>query len=181
MASQDELTQGRNERFLALLKPIYVDCQRWAYRYTGNARDAEDVLSQAVLMALEHFHQLRDEGAFKTWMFRIISNSFKLWLRANKRQPEAIDPDIIPRVSTAKDNWREREDVAEAINAALAKLSPEQREALILFELHGMSIKEVCEVMGKKDSAIRVLLHRSRARLKELLRLEGIEWSGSGV
>jgi RNA polymerase sigma-70 factor (ECF subfamily) len=56
----------------------------------------------------------------------------------------------------------------------LEQLSPEQREALVLFEVHGLSIREVSEVLGKKEGAVRVLLHRARERLEELLRKAGI-------
>ena len=99
MASQQELTHERNRRFLALLKPVYRDCQRWAFSLTQNIDDAEDVLAQSVMTALEHIHQLKTEAAFKTWMFRIIVNTHRLMLRQLKRTPEPMEQEKLERMA----------------------------------------------------------------------------------
>jgi RNA polymerase sigma-70 factor (ECF subfamily) len=174
MRLQPELTSERNARFLALLKPVYADCQRWAYSLTQDVVDAEDVLGQSVLTGLSKIHQLKKDGAFKTWMFRIIANTHRLWLRSRKRQPQVMDPESLPQRGPRDDNWAERLDRADTVRRLLGRLSSEQRQALVLFELDGMSIREVSSVMGKKETAVRVLLHRARQRLSDLLKLEGI-------
>ncbi len=184
MASQQELTHERNERFLALLRPVYTDCQRWAYSLTQNAEEAEDLFQQSVLIGLEHVHQLKNEAAFKTWMFRIISNAHRLMIRQRKRQPEPMEQEKLDRAAPQGGEWVEQQELRVTVRRLLARLSPEQRQALLLFEMHGMSIREVSEVMGKKETAVRVLLHRARQRMAGLLRKEGIETlrpTGEGV
>jgi RNA polymerase sigma-70 factor (ECF subfamily) len=175
MASWQELTHERNRRFLALLKPVYRDCQRWAYSLTQNFDDAEDVLSQSIMTALEHIHQLKTEAAFKTWMFRIIVNTHRLMLRQLKRSPEPMDEDKLERASPRDDQWVERSERAAVVRRVLNRMSPDQRQALVLFEREGLSVREVSEVMGKKQGAVRVLLSRARVRMAELLRREGID------
>ena len=175
MAAQQDLTSERNARFLSLLKPIYTDCERWAYSLTQDSVDAEDVLSQSVLAGLQAFHQLKKEGAFKTWMFRIIRNSHRLMLRSRQRQPDLMNPEHLTLHSPRDDEWEARTAEAQTVNRLLGQLSPEQRQALILFELQGFSIREISEVLGKKQGAVRVLLHRARERLAGLLKREGIE------
>jgi RNA polymerase sigma-70 factor (ECF subfamily) len=175
MASQQELTDERNRRFLALLKPVDTDCQRWAYSLTQNREDANDLYAQSILIGLEHIHQLKKESAFKTWMFRIISNAHRFMLRQRKRQPEPLEQAKLEWAAPRADDWAEQLDQRALIGKVLSQLSPDQRRALVLFEEHGLSIREVSEVMGKRQTAVRVLLHRARQRMVELLKKEGIE------
>jgi len=174
MALQQDLTSARNERFKALLNPVYADCERWAYSLAQERAEAQDVLSESILAALQGFHQLKDDGAFKQWMFRVIRNTYWQLLRSSKRWPEAMDPVELPSGAEREDDWAEREDRSRAVRQVLGRLSPEQREALVLFHVHGMSVHEVCEVLGKKNNAVRVLLHRARQRLKELMQDDGL-------
>jgi len=74
-----------------------------------------------------------------------------------------------------EDDWAQQIDQRAVVAKVLSQLSPDQRRALVLFEQHGLSIREVSEVMGKKETAVRVLLHRSRQRTAELLKREGID------
>jgi RNA polymerase sigma-70 factor (ECF subfamily) len=156
-----------------LLNPVYADCERWAYSLAQDRVDAEDVLSESILAALRGFHQLKDDSAFKQWMFRVIRNTFRQSLRSGRRWPEAMDPAELPTGAERDTDWAEREDRSRTVREALARLSPEQREALVLFHVHGLSVQEVCEVLGKKGNAVRVLLHRARQRLKELMQDDG--------
>jgi len=174
MASEQELTNARNERFLRLLEPVYRDCQRWAYNLTQDAIEAEDLLAQSILLGLQNVRQLKNDGAFKAWMFRIIANAFKHHLRSKKRQAEAVDPEMLPRFGPRDDRWTERAEQADAVRRVLMQLAPEQRQALMLFEVQGFSIRETSEVLSKKEGAVRVLLHRARERLAVLLKKEGI-------
>jgi len=169
MASQQELTDDRNQRFLELLEPIYRDCERWAYSRTQNRSDAEDVLSQSILTALESFHQLKNEAAFKTWIFRIISNTHRLLIRQTKRSPDPVDPDILASVHSQVDEWEIQQERSRVIRQVLSRLSEEQRNGLVLFEMFNFSIREVAEILGKKEGAVRVLLHRARDRMAEML------------
>lgn len=172
-------TNERNRRFTELLEPVYTDCQRWAYHLAQNYSDAEDILSQAVLSALASFHQLKNEDAFKTWMFRIIHNAFKLWLRSNKRQPDAVNPQDLSYKSPA-DEWTAHLQRTQLVRQLLGRLADDQREALVLFELQELSVKEAAQVLGKKETAVRVTLHRARARLKGLLEEAGVSPEGEG-
>jgi RNA polymerase sigma-70 factor (ECF subfamily) len=171
---QAKLTEERNQRFLALLKPVHGDCQRWAFHLTQNATDAEDLFAQSILIGLENIHQLKNEAAFKTWMFRIIANAFRQMLRKRKRQPDPVEDETFDRLQARDDDWTDRTIRKRVIRSLVEQLAPDQRRALILFEMHGLSIKEVSAVMGKKDPAVRVLLHRSRQRLAELVQREGL-------
>ena len=175
MTSQRELTDERNSRFMALLQPVYRDCQRWAYTLTGNGVDAEDVLEEGILTALKSIHQLKNDDAFKTWMFRILTTTWRMQIRARKAPIDMMEPEELDRQSSGTKGDVERNETAELVHKALARLAPEQRMALELFELHEMSIREVANVMGKAETAVRVQLHRARTRMAEMLREAGLD------
>ncbi len=180
MASQQELTDARNARFSALLRPVFADCQRFSYHLAQNEADAQDILSQAIVSALENLHQLKNDGAFKTWMFRIINNHFRMLIRGRKREPEPIDPEILPRQKQDGDDFVERSERKQVLQRALSKLSPDQRQTLVLFEVDGLSIREISTVLSKSEVAIRVTLSRARERLKKLLKAEGVNFGPEG-
>lgn len=176
MTAEHELTEQRNTRFLKLLEPVHKDCQRWAYNLAQDKTIAEDVFSQAVLTGLEHIHQLKNDDAFKTWMFRVIRNTHLLWLRSNKRQASPVDPDVLAGMPYSAESHSHKTDREGLVQQSLEKLSPEQRQGLVLFHLEQLSIKDIAQVMGKKESAVRVLLHRARQRFEKVLKdVEGLE------
>jgi RNA polymerase sigma factor (sigma-70 family) len=174
MTSQRELTDERNARFLALLRPVHRDCQRWAFTLTGNQVDAEDVLEEGILTALKSLHQLKNDEAFKTWMFRILQTTWHMQIRSRRRPVDSVEPAELEQRLPGVASEAERGERASIVHQALGKLAPEQRQALVLFELHELSIREVAQVMDKNESAVRVLLHRARGRMAEFLRASGI-------
>ena len=174
MTSQQELTEERNSRFMALLEPVYRDCQRWAYTLTGNGVDAEDVLEEGILTALRSIHQLKNDEAFKTWMFQILRTTWQMEIRRRKRPVDSYEPEELNRAAPGTGDRTGQSETADLVRGALNRLAPEQRMALELFELHELSIREVAQVMGKAETAVRVQLHRARARMAEMLREAGL-------
>lgn len=170
-----ELTEVRNQRFQTLLEPVYLDLQRWALSLARNEADAGDLLSQALLLGLTNLHQLKNDGAFKAWMFRIVKTTWQMQLRSRKRPVDSTDPGDIARIPAQGAELSGTSERASLLRSALDKLSPEQREALLLFELEGLSTREIAGILGKQETALRVLLHRARVRLAALLREAGIE------
>ena len=174
MASKEELTAERNKRFMDLLEPLYSDCQRWAYSLTQDSVDADELMAQSVMVGLMNIHQLKKDGAFKTWMFKIIANIHRQMIRKAKRLPDFMEHDKIDWNAPRDDDWDARSDLVEVVQQALGKLSPVQRQALVLFESHGLSIREISAIIGKQETAVRVMLHRAKKRMAEILQEEGI-------
>jgi len=69
------------ERFIELYESVYRDLYRLAYYYLGNSQDAEDAVSETALKAYEKYHTLREQTAFKAWIFRILVNQCRMQLR----------------------------------------------------------------------------------------------------
>jgi RNA polymerase sigma-70 factor (ECF subfamily) len=169
MDLQQELTEQRNRRFEALLEPFYKDCQRWALHLTQNQADADDVLAEAIAAALVNIQSLKNDGAFKTWLFRIIANTYRMMLRRRKRPVDSVEHSAFDRVDSGQPDRYTQNEMGAALRQAMAALAPEQREALWLFHIEGLSSKQVSEILGKQEGAVRVMLTRARDRLKQQL------------
>jgi RNA polymerase sigma-70 factor (ECF subfamily) len=174
MASASDPTDERNSLFLSLLKPVQADCERWAYRLAGNEVDAQDILQQAILSGLTRLGQLRDQSKFRAWMFEIIRTHWKMGLRAGKRIPDPVAPEDLAGLTGGEGEFASLGDQARAVRKLLMQLSPEQAQALWLFEVEGFSSQEIAKILAKNDGAVRVLLLRARERFKALLEKAGI-------
>lgn len=153
------------KQFLALYEPIHESFARFCHAKAYGLMEAEDLISESLTCALEQFHRLKEEKAFLSFLFSIASNVLskknrRLKFRGSYNQKQAeksIDESI---------DAETRLDI-KVLYTALNQLPKEQKEALILFEISGFSIKEVSEIQQSSESAIKQRLKRGRAKLAE--------------
>ena len=159
--------------FTQLLEPHYNDALRYSRALCASwlPDDAEDVLQQAFIQALENFDSLRDTDKFKSWFFKIITREFYSAVRKHfwkKFLPIDTSPGIIemPAVFTKTDI---NED-SQVLYNALSKLSVKEKAAILLFEVAEFSIEEITLIQGDKSiSAVKSRLSRTRKKLKKYL------------
>jgi RNA polymerase sigma-70 factor, ECF subfamily len=165
-------------RFEAVVLP-HLDAAYTLARYLmRSAHDAEDVVQDACLRALEHFDQFRgQEGASaRAWLLAIVRNT--AFSARRRRRPEAagLEFDEAEHSGAAADEHPEavllRTAAKETLGRALARLAPEFREVIVLRELQGLSYKEISDVAGVPVGTVMSRLSRARARLQEALREE---------
>jgi RNA polymerase sigma factor (sigma-70 family) len=171
-AAWEEIVHTYNRR-------IYNIC----YRFAGSANDAED-LTQEVFIKMYRTLSTYDhtKGAFVTWVTTITRNLLVDHFRKTKqdRLTDSIDAqspheDALPLSEQIQDqsappdqHVRSRE-VSEAIHAALAKLSPELREAVILRDLQDFDYREIATVLKVPEGTVKSRINRGRAELARLL------------
>jgi RNA polymerase sigma-70 factor (ECF subfamily) len=171
-AAWEEIVQTYNRR-------IYNIC----YRFAGSGDDAED-LTQEVFIKMYRTLPSYDstKGAFVTWVTTITRNLLVDHFRKTKqdRLTDSIDAsseheDALPLSEQIQDqsappdaHVRGRE-VKEVVHAALAKLSPELREALILRDLQDMDYREIATVLKVPEGTVKSRINRGRAELARLL------------
>lgn len=161
------------KHFLALYEPVHESFARFCHAKAYGLMEAEDLISESIICALEQFHQLREEKAFLSFLFSIASNVLnkknrRLKFRGNYNQQQAeksIDESI---------DAETRLDI-EVLYTALNQLPKEQKEALILFEISGFSIKEVSEIQHASESAIKQRLKRGRVKLAEYFKSDQLK------
>lgn len=152
---------GKMERFMELYQTVYRDLYRLAYYYMGNAQDAEDAVQDAVLSAYEHFHQLKKETSFRSWIFCILVNHCKKSLKKRNRKEFFIeDPQ---EISSAKSSGLESQtEVLELLKT----LEAEERLIVILTVFEGYKSLEIAQMLHRNHSTIRSKYRRALQKLK---------------
>ena len=158
---------------------IYNIC----YRFAGSGDDAED-LTQEVFIKMYRTLTTYDhtKGAFATWVTTITRNLLVDRFRKGKQQrlTDSIDAtseheDAVPLSeqiqdqSAAPDARVRSREVGETVHAALGKLSPELREAVILRDLQDMDYREIAAVLKVPEGTVKSRINRGRAELARLL------------
>ncbi|HVK38164.1 MAG TPA: RNA polymerase sigma factor [Candidatus Kapabacteria bacterium] len=162
-----EISADEKERFVALLAPARHRLMHFARMMTQDYEEARDLVGETILQALEGFDRLRDDGAFVGYLFTIATRLHRRrrWraklFGAFDESTAASIADSAPPPDVAAD--------AEALYRALGMLPERQRETLVLFELTGLSLKEIQAIQGGSLSGVKLRLHRGRKRLAVLL------------
>jgi RNA polymerase sigma-70 factor (ECF subfamily) len=129
--------------------------------------DAEDVVSECVLVAFERFEKLRDHQAFASYLFTIASRIVKR-RRWRRRLFQEMDPGADDLIEIETSTQEILTDVS-ILRSVLVKLPQKTREAIIMFEINGFSIEEIRVVQGGTVSGVKSRLKRGRERLTRLL------------
>jgi RNA polymerase sigma factor (sigma-70 family) len=139
---------------------------RYAYAVLGNHADAEDVTQTTFLNAYRSLEQGVRPRKPSNWLLTIASNAIKQRFRQEQTRPREVQLDDRLAGSEAADD--DSPTVGELL-AALSKIPPQQRQALVLREFEGRSYAEIGEILSVTTSALETLLFRARRSLAEEL------------
>ncbi|MER5972698.1 sigma-70 family RNA polymerase sigma factor [Streptomyces sp. NPDC002055] len=161
--------EGDDDAFAVLVRRHSGQLLALAHQLLGNRTDAEDAVQDAFLSAWRRLPEFRGDAAFRTWMYRIVTNRCLNTLRGGA---PALPLDSVPEPATRNGhNAPERAAVSHAATAALAEalhaLPPDQRACWVLRELHGLHYAEIAEVTGTTEQTVRGRLFRARRSLTE--------------
>jgi len=150
---------------MSLYKPIHARFERFCKARVYGEMDFKDLMQETVVVAFEKFEGINNKDAFLHFLFgisiRILSNSTK------KIREEKWSDSFENRSHGYSEAERQLE--IEDLYKALGKLPELQREALILFEISGFSIKEVAVIQEASEDAVKKRLTRGRQELAKLL------------
>lgn len=153
------------DRLTRLLSPVHDDARAFARRLCRSSADGDDVFQDAVIRALHKIDHLRDDGAFRTWFYKVIISVQR------SRCRRAFWRRLVPLAggeSEPADTAADQLAGAQRARAALARLPASQREAIVLFELEGFAVDEVARIQGSSVSAVKSRLSRGRERLRTI-------------
>lgn len=138
-----------------------ADLYRLACRLLGHVHDAEDVVQDAFVKALVELRRgnFRGEADLRTWLFRITTNVALDRLRRPRATAPPDEQAIAPGDPAAHLALKE-------LSEAVAELPDDQRAALVLKELHGLSTRETSQVLERSEGATEQLLVRARQSLR---------------
>ncbi|MGE3800272.1 MAG: RNA polymerase sigma factor [Candidatus Kapaibacterium sp.] len=164
---ENRATAERQEEFLRLLNPVYEQLERFCFAVEYDREQAHDLIGETILRAYEHFEEIRDRKAFLSWLF---TTAIRLQRRGGWRRRHFV-------VYNESEALKLRSDIPspdttadlDSLYRALGKLPRKEREAIVLFEINDLPLKEILAIQGGTLSALKVRLHRARKRLARIL------------
>jgi RNA polymerase sigma-70 factor (ECF subfamily) len=178
----DQANNGQWWAFESLVKRYQEQFFRLACGYFDTEADAHDVVQDAFLKIHRNLDSFRGDAQFKSWAYRIVVNTALSRLRKHKRRGEVPLENVSPSVEDDAEpvatlaSWRMRaDDIAENhelrqhIVDAVAELEPKYRSIFLLYEVEGLAIAEISEVVELSVPGIKSRLHRARLHLRATL------------
>jgi len=168
---------GDGAAFELLVKRYQHPLLNFIYRFIGDRAEAEDLAQEVFVRVWKAAGTYRPAAKFSTWLFRIAANRCINELKAARRRklllffrPDAAGPAGANRVRPSDGPPSPEDQLLAAeqnarLAAALQKLPPSQRMALILKWYQGMSYAEIAGVLGRSVSAVDALLVRAKQNL----------------
>jgi len=154
------------ETRLAELRP---KLHRYCARMTGSVIDAEDVVQDVLVRVVVSLPNAPFVDKFESWLFRVAHNASIDFLRRRARSEAARldeDPDTLGDLERPVDD----PEIVEASLRTFMRLPAAQRSAVILMDVLGYRLHEICGIMQASLPAVKSALHRGRMRLRELVR-----------
>jgi len=151
------------------------------YRLVGNHDEARDLSQEAFLKAYRALGTFKQEARFSSWLYQIAINATRDRLRRRRRRTDLSLDDVEEKgEASLRDSGPsaldliESNDLSRAVAAAMAALSEEQREVVILKEYEGLTFPEIAETLDVPLSTVKTRLYRGLGQLRVRLERQGI-------
>lgn len=145
--------------------------------------DADDIAQDSLIKAWRSLSTFRGECSFSTWLFRVTVNTARDVIRTNARRPvvsltRSEDDDEEPEIwdvpvtsgDEIPEEAAERRETIEAVRRAVESLPDDQRQAIVLREIHGLPYDEISRILGAEVGTIKSRINRGRTNLKKILK-----------
>jgi RNA polymerase sigma-70 factor (ECF subfamily) len=163
------LTPSLKEAMLAAVPSL----RAFAISLSGNIDRADDLVQETLLRAIANIDSFQPGTNMSAWMFTILRNLFRSEYRKRRREVEDTDGSYAESLKSHPEQGSRLE--FQEFRGALAKLPPDQREALILVGASGFSYEEAANICGCAVGTIKSRVNRARTRLADLLSIESSE------
>ncbi len=141
---------------------------RTAYAWSHSAALADDLAQDAIIKALSRLGMLKDRGALKTWVFRILTNCYRDWYRSYQ---EHVDIEVLElSCSDCPEEYADQDRTIHRVRCAMAQLSEDHRQAIALVDIEGFTYIEAGEALGIPMGTVMSRLSRGRSHRRRLLK-----------
>jgi RNA polymerase sigma-70 factor, ECF subfamily len=145
-----------------------------AYRLLGDREDARDVAQAALVKAYEKLPSFDPHYRFFSWIYRIAVNE-ALNTRDRRRPSSPLVADLPDGGGGGVEATIESRERSDSVQAALLRLSAEDREVIVLRHFAEMSYAEIGEALGLAEKTVKSRLHEARQRLGRMLEPEALQ------
>ncbi len=155
------------------------------YRVLGREEDAKDVCQEAFLRAYRGLGNFKGQAKFSSWLYRIALNLCRDWLRRERRRGDAQPAEgfelreqtIVDPISESVEDAIARRDLGRAVGKVMATLPNEQRTVIVLKEYHGLTFREIAELLDCPMSTVKTRLYQGLSVLRDRLARSGLDVS----
>ncbi|HEX4002141.1 MAG TPA: sigma-70 family RNA polymerase sigma factor [Candidatus Acidoferrales bacterium] len=193
MALQQHATGPETIEQLAAAKSLHADnemlssvflryrgglCAR-AFRILGSREDAEDVVQEGMVRAIEKLSTFQGRSQFSTWLTRIVINEALMRLRKRRRAPQiaALDADepvdildLLPATGPSPEAVAARREIESQVASEISNLPRRSRQTFQLCAIEEWTLSEVAEELGVNTSTAKSQYHRARKRIARRMR-----------
>ena len=170
-----QVLQGNQEAFSPLVKKYQKGVHALAWRKIGDFHIAQEITQDAFLKAYQRLRTLKNHNAFAGWLYIIVANLSRDWLRKNRIPMESLDTadtSEVDKVSYSQYVSEKQEEEAdetrrEVVKELLKKLPESERTVMTLHYLGEMTIKAISEFLGVSQNTVKSRLSRARNRLRK--------------
>jgi RNA polymerase sigma-70 factor, ECF subfamily len=186
LSDQDVISharQGRETAFRELIRRYERPVFSVIYRMVHDRELAEDLAQETFIKVLNALDRYDPKYKFSSWIFKIAHNATLDQLR--KKEPETLSLDGSPHASTQEqteassftavdttetpEQYTESKQLGTEIEAAIEKLRPEYRAAIVLWHIEGRPYDEIADIMGLPLGTVKTYIHRGRNELRGML------------
>ena len=142
------------------------------FRYVKSREDAEEVAQDVFIKAYRSLGSFKGDAKFSTWLYTVTTTTCITFLRKKKLEVHSLDNERVFEVADSMDsgmgaNQIEQKSRVNMVNEAIKMLSVDDAQIITLFYKGEQTLEEIAQILGKEPNAVKVQLHRARARLKE--------------
>ncbi len=166
---------GDEDAFRVLVERYKAMIFNLAYRMLGDADAASDTAQESFIAAYTGLRHFRSDAKFSSWLYRIALNKCRDQLRVAREMVPADDvAGVLPDPGVSPEAAASARQGGDLLQRALDELPAEQREAVVLKHIEGLSYGEIAAMTGTGIAALKVRAHRGREALKKLLEEAGV-------
>jgi RNA polymerase sigma-70 factor, ECF subfamily len=171
---------GDSEAFRLLVERHSRSVYKVAYRVTGNADDAEDVVQETFLKAYRQLDRFEERASFGTWLHRIAWNCSVDLLRSRPKREQAEEADTLEQLGSTRatvtgavapspERLMASVQVGDRVKEAMGRLSPLERAAFVMRHYEGRSIDEISRALDIRENAAKHSIFRAVRKMRVAL------------
>ncbi len=165
----ERVRRGESHAFDLLVRRHDRRAFSLAFRLLGHREDAEDVVQESFIAALEALDRFDAQRPFGPWLCRIVVNRALNARKSRSRRSMEQVPEDAPAATLSPERSAERAETSRRVRTAMTGLPERQRLVMAMIELEGFSGPEVAEILGMPEGTVRWLLHSARKALRAAL------------
>ena len=169
------LLEKNQKAWTELINRYYGKVSATVYRIIGKSAEAEDVVQEVFTEMAKSIKLYRKDSLFSTFLYRIAVNTTYKYIQKNMdRNETAEEPEFFFQIgdkSSGSESSLIKQDRAKMLNSAMRKISPEKRMVLTLYEVEGVPLKEISEILKQPLQTVWSRINQAKKELYEILSL----------